>query len=38
MFLGTETRYLMVAGQTGGSGQDHSHVLFADEGSRGKFG
>ena len=37
IFLGTDTRHLMVAGQTGTSGQEHSHVLFTGERSHGKL-
>jgi len=37
MFNEVETRHLVVAGQTGSSGQELSHVSFAGEQSRGKF-
>jgi len=37
IFLGTDTRDLMVAGQTGTSGQEHCHnILFVGERSHGK--
>ena len=36
-FLGTDTRDLMVAGQTGTSGQEHcQNILFVGERSHGK--